>query len=130
MPSRTIRPVFALAALLLALPVCAGQVYQWKDAQGVTHFADAPPPDRQGYHSRELEGAPPPEPAAAVPAEDPACATARRNLEHLKGDRPVGLDANGDGQLDKEMSAEERAQQVRLTEETLAARCAGLNAGI
>lgn len=128
MPSRTIRPVFAFAALLLALPVGAGQVYTWKDAQGVTHFSDAPPPGGQGYRSRALEDAPPPEPVATA-AEDPACATARRNLEHLKGDRPVGLDANGDGQPDREMSAEERAQQVRLAEQTLAAHCARSGSG-
>jgi hypothetical protein len=42
------RPVrFASAllpfALAVALPVVAGQVYTWKDAKGVTHYADAPP---------------------------------------------------------------------------------------
>ena len=41
------RSLTAIAALLLAtaLPSDAQQrVYQWKDAKGVTHYTDMPPP--------------------------------------------------------------------------------------
>src|SRR5690606_12771554 len=36
--------LFAAALLVLALPVAAGELYQWKDANGVTHYSDSPPP--------------------------------------------------------------------------------------
>jgi hypothetical protein len=113
-----------LTALLLALPVFAGKVYEWKDAKGVTHFSDSPPPDQKGYKNRQLQDGPPaPEKVAATPAENPACATARANLDQLKSDKPVGLDANGDGEPDREMTAEERAQHAQLAEQTLKTYC-------
>ena len=115
-----------LAALLLAPPVFAGQVYQWKDASGVTHFSDAPPPDQQQYQNRKLKDEPGRSgQAAATPAETPNCVTARKNLESLKSDKPVGPDANGDGKPDQEMSAEDRANQVAQTEQTLKTYCTG-----
>ena len=46
------RVPFSLAALLAGLIVAsaahaqATRVYQWKDAQGVTHYADHPPPEQ------------------------------------------------------------------------------------
>jgi len=121
------KPFLWLAAALLvaALPASAGEVYQWKDAKGVTHYSDAPPPDK-AYKNRKLkEGVPAPvQQAAATPAEDPRCATARSNLERLKSAAPVGLDANGDGKPDTEMTAAERAQQTQLAELTLKTNCA------
>ena len=127
MTSRTTRSVFGLvfglAALLLTLPVFAGKVYQWKDANGVTHFSDSPPPDQQGYQNRQLKDGPLPPEAAAKPAEDAGCATARKNLEQLKSDNPVGPDANGDGKPDTELTTQERAQHVQLAEQTLETYC-------
>ena len=32
-----------LLVALVAAPALAGEVYKWKDAQGVTHYSDAPP---------------------------------------------------------------------------------------
>ena len=127
MPSRTIRrPAFrllvGLAALLLALPVLASKVYQWKDAKGITHYSDAPPPGQQGVQNRQLKDGPTP-PEAAKPAEDANCATARKNLVQLQSDKVVGLDADGDGKPDKEMTAEETAAQVHLAETTLKNTC-------
>jgi hypothetical protein len=116
-------PWLAATLLVLALPALAGEVYQWKDAKGVTHYSDAPPPDT-AYKNRVVkQNVPAPAQAAAAPAEDPRCATARTNLERLKGNGPVGLDANGDGQPDTEMTATERAQQVQLAELTLKTNC-------
>lgn len=129
MPSRTIRsPMTRLLVgatlLLLALPVLAGKVYQWKDANGVTHYSDSAPKGQQGVQDRELKDGPVATPGeASTPAEAPNCATARRNLAQLKGDRPVGADADGDGKLDQEMSAGERAQQVQQTELMLKTYC-------
>lgn len=127
MPSRTIRVhalrlLVGLAVLLLALPALASKVYQWKDAKGVTHYSDAPPPGQQGVQNRQLKDGPTP-PEAAKPAEDANCATARKNLVQLQSDKVVGLDADGDGKPDKEMTADERAQQVRQTEQMLKTYC-------
>lgn len=123
MPSRTIRLSTGLAVLLLALPAFAGKVYQWKDASGVTHYSDAPPPGQQGVQNRQLKDGPAPAEADAQPAEDPNCVIARRNLTQLKSDKPVGLDANGDGKPDQQMSAEDRAKQVQQTEQMLKGFC-------
>lgn len=124
MPSRTCRLYPGLVALLLALPAFAGSVYQWKDAKGVTHYSDSPPPGQQGVRNRELKDAPDsPGSGKAQPAEDAHCITARGNLAQLKGDRPVGVDADGDGKPDKTMTTEERAQQVQQNELTLKTYC-------
>ena len=48
MPRLTVAAVFALAVLVLAAPVAA-QVYKWKDANGTTHYSDAPPPTGSKY---------------------------------------------------------------------------------
>lgn len=127
MPSRTIRLhtlrlLVGLAVLLLAPPVLASKVYQWKDANGVTHYSDFPPAGQRGVQNRQLKDAPA-TPEAARPAEDANCTTARKNLLQLQSDRVVGLDADGDGKPDKEMTADERAQQVRQTEQMLKTYC-------
>ena len=45
---RLSRPATAALVLALALPAAlvatGGELYQWKDANGVTHYSDAPPP--------------------------------------------------------------------------------------
>jgi hypothetical protein len=118
---RSIRTCLGLVALLLALPTLAGEVYTWKDAKGVTHYSDSPPPD-SAYKKTRTDDAPP---APAAKAEDPRCTIARSNLEKMKDPKgPVGLDANGDGKPDKEMTAEEIAQQVKYAQETVKYTCA------
>jgi hypothetical protein len=128
MSSRTLQPILGaaslgFAALLLAAPAYAGTVYQWKDARGVTHYSDSPPPEQQGVQNRHLKDGPAPTEAAARPKEDPNCVTARGNLARLKGNQPVGLDGNGDGKPDSEMSAEDRARQIQQTEQMLKTSC-------
>jgi glutaredoxin len=64
MRCKAILPVlFALACACLAVPAAA-QVYTWKDAQGVTHYGDAPPPGRQ---ARALGGGTQPAPSSGLP---------------------------------------------------------------
>ena len=123
MPSRTTRLLLGLALVFLASPGFAAKVYQWKDAKGVTHYSDAPPPGQQGIQNRQLKDGPAAPEAAAKPAEDPNCVIARKNLTQLKSDQPVGLDANGDGKPDQQMSAEDRAKQVQQTEQMLKTFC-------
>ena len=91
MPSRTIRQLAArlLAGallLLLALPVLAGKVYQWKDAQGVTHYSDAPPPGQNGMKGREVADGPA-APAATGEAGKPSRPTRARPPGGMRGPR-------------------------------------------
>jgi hypothetical protein len=127
MSSRTLQPVLGavslgFATLLLAAPAFAGTVYQWKDARGVTHYSDSPPPSQQGVQNRHLKDGPAP-PEATEPNEAPNCVTARSNLARLKGSQPVGLDADGDGKPDSELSAEDRAKRIQQTEQMLKSFC-------
>jgi hypothetical protein len=127
-PSRT--AVLGLCLVLASLPALAQQtVYQWKDAKGVTHFSDSPPP--KAHTTRTMahrDGTPAPQPVAA-PAEDPQCTTARANLAHLQGDAPVGFDADKDGKADRAITAEERASQARYAEAAIQVHCAPAAAG-
>ena len=68
----------------LALPALAGKVYQWKDAKGVTHYSDSPPPGKPQYQEPSARATvprrlrPTPRPSRA---EAPNCVTARKNLD-------------------------------------------------
>jgi hypothetical protein len=89
------------------------QVYKWTDANGVTHFSDAPPPkDTQNVQTLHMVGgmtaaAPMPTdekpkdaaagsttpgaPGEAVPDEATLCKRSQSNLELLQGNTPVGI---------------------------------------
>jgi hypothetical protein len=78
-----------VAAVTVALLACgvasAGDVYQWKDAKGVTHYSDAPPPKGQ-YQARDVRHRD--DEAAATstdsgPVTDKNCALAKTNLDRL-----------------------------------------------
>ena len=90
-----------------------GGVYKWKDARGVTHYSDMPPP--AGHYGSVQTNA-----AARVttPAKvDTRCSTARSNIERLNsGNADIGLDANGDGKPDGPLPPAMRADQLRLAE--------------
>lgn len=103
-----------LACIAFATHAQSGSgVYKWKDAKGVTHYSDSPPPT--GRYGSVLPNA---SARMAAPAKpDPRCATARTNVERLKSSRSdIGLDANGDGKPDAVMTAEQRAAQLRNAE--------------
>lgn len=122
--------VFAITTGLLvaASMASAGDLYQWKDAKGVSHFSDAPPP--QGtYHSRTMHdgGGVAVAPAANQPlakvSASANCTTAQANLDHLRTAGPVGLDADGDGKPDTTMTDEQRAQQLILAQHNITLYC-------
>ncbi len=50
--------VFGTAAACLATAASAQQVYKWKDANGVTHFSQTPPPAGKHYTKMHLQGQP------------------------------------------------------------------------
>ena len=117
------------AALLLASATAsAGGIYQWKDAKGVTHYTDTPPPDSQ-YKQRNIYH---PESDAQPatnkgPAENPACATARLNITTLQNSQTVRMDSDGDGKPDKTLGEEDRASQKSLAEAAVKAYCPPAN---
>ncbi|MFL6593124.1 MAG: DUF4124 domain-containing protein [Luteimonas sp.] len=118
-------PAFAtglIAACAFATAV-AGDVYQWKDAKGVTHYGSVPPASG-AYKVRAVNGTDPSLPVAAKPAENPACAIARKNVELLQGKAAVQLDSDGDGKPDKTLSDADRANQLQLAQSTLKVSCA------
>ena len=127
----------ALGLLLVAAPLAAQTVYTWKDARGVTHYSDAPPP-KGDYSDRQITAGPatPVATAATVPAnpatarnttapvaDEAVCAQARQNLARLEGDAPVGPDADGDGQPDSTLSDADRVKQRELAQAAIAAKC-------
>jgi hypothetical protein len=121
------RLIPALATGLIAACACAtaiaGDVYQWKDAKGVTHYGSTPPATG-AYKTRVVNGTDPALPAPAKPAENPACAIARKNVELLQGKSAVQVDSDGDGKPDKTLTDADRANQMQLAQATLKASCA------
>ncbi len=119
------RSLTAIAALLLAtaLPSDAQQrVYQWKDAKGVTHYTDMPPP--QAHKARDIDNRGSATAVSAVKQdENPQCLDARANLLRLQGSQTVGVDTNGDGKADRNLSAEERSAQTDLNQAAVKAYC-------
>lgn len=111
--------------LALAIPPLAAQtVYQWKDAKGVTHYSDSPPP--KGATRRELRtpaGTPYVAQAQAPAAENAQCVQARLNLVRLQGNAEVGLDADRDGKPDATLNPEDRAKQIELMRGAIKANC-------
>lgn len=117
--------LFGLA--MACSPLLAQQkqtVYQWKDANGVTHYADAPP--AQTYKKRDINS----RSGTALEAAETKktvgnanCDNARSNLATLRGQGEVGIDNDGDGKADASMTAEQRANQIELNEAMIKANC-------
>ena len=116
-------------ALLVLACACttalAGKVYQWKDANGVTHYADSPPPNQQVKDRRiDNRGAPVAEvTAVGKSVENPQCTTAKLNLQVLAGSAGVQQDTDGDGKPDKTLNDDDRANQRGLAEAAVKAYC-------
>ena len=115
-------PILApiLVLVLASATAQAAGIYQWKDARGVTHYSDVPPPNTNTANVQ-------PDAAARVAAPtkpDPRCATARANIQQLKSGRAdIGLDADGDGRPDAVMTEAERGEQLRQAEAAEKAFC-------
>ena len=114
----------ALALLLAAAPTLAQQqrVYQWKDANGVTHYTDLPP--TQAHQRRDIDNrGSATEIATVKPAENEQCAGSRANLQKLQANQTIGVDTNGDGKSDRTLSIDERASQIELNQAAIKAYC-------
>ncbi|HYM87154.1 MAG TPA: DUF4124 domain-containing protein [Pseudoxanthomonas sp.] len=114
--------------LLLAsacTPAFAQKVYQWKDAKGVTHYSDSPPPGQQ-VKDRRIDNrgeAITSSKAAGTSVESPQCTTAKLNLQLLAGTAAVQQDTDGDGKPDKVLSSDDRANQRELASASVKAYC-------
>lgn len=130
---------------LLATTVQAQQVYKWKDAKGVLHYTQTPPPARYSQ-SVNIKTRSLPAPAAnsqeTAPAADSsanatsktvaagskpaklsaeACKGLQDNLALLQtGRRLYENDAGGERAY---MSEERRAQQIRIYQQNIANGC-------
>ena len=122
------RPILGLCLAIAATATMAQTVYQWKDAQGITHYSDAPPPkgaQRRELHTKAGTPAKTATPATTAVADNADCAQARLNLMRLQGNTEVGLDADRDGKIDAPMAAEERARQVERMRDAIKSVCPG-----
>jgi len=125
----TISTLIGLSALLAASTVIAGDLYQWKDANGVTHYSQTPP--AKGTYTEHAEsgrsrGGSEPVQVATASSESPQCATARTNIAMLESKDMVQMDSDGDGKPDKTLSDSERSNQLELARASLKVNC---NAG-
>ena len=122
-------PLIRGLALLLLASACtsalAQKVYQWKDAKGVTHYSDSPPPNQQVKDRRiDNRGEPIAEAGVAGKSvESPQCATAKLNLRILAGTNAVQQDTDGDGKPDKTLGDTDRANQRELATAAVKAYC-------
>ncbi|MDR7194337.1 DUF4124 domain-containing protein [Luteimonas terrae] len=128
--------VTALALLVAAAPLAASEVYSWKDARGVTHYSQTPPPAGTRFEVRNMQGTAAastpttPAPAAAAAAgatnadgagDSTQCELARTNVAALRGEGAVQqLDADG---TPRELGSNERADQLALSEAAVRAYC-------
>ena len=119
------RALSRLSALLLlaSATASAGNVYKWKDANGVTQYSEKPPTG-QKYEARQVENRDPvPRATAAAPAENKACTDARGNLALLDGPGKVLQDTDGDGKPDTALTDAQRSAQKTLAETAILAYC-------
>ena len=120
-------PCLSVLALCLATASTAQaqQVYQWKDKNGVTTYADSPPPNQTAQNRRinQYGAAATEAQPAGKPVENPQCTTARLNLQILANQGPVQQDTDGDGKPDTTLDEAGRANQRNLAEAAVKAYC-------
>ncbi len=136
------RRYLVLALLVAVCPLAFGQAYKWKDAQGVTHYADSPPPAGTKVEKIKTSGvvaAPAddaaPAPAASTPAakaaaagmtDNPAnraklCEGLRKNKEILDKEQTVSIDDGKGGKT--QLDADARKRQVETNQAQLTLYC-------
>lgn len=112
----------------------ASEVYQWNDANGVTHYSQTPPAKgayTQRVISNDGSAAPVVQPTAAsatattadAASANPQCTTARKNIAALEGQAAVQQDTDGDGKPDKTLTDAERASQLEFAQAAVKAYC-------
>jgi cell pole-organizing protein PopZ len=142
------RRTLLLASLLLgcASAACAGQIYKWVDAQGITHFTAQPPQAGQAALVPPAKQPPSP-PAVATPAtqaqdSDPTqadidarvrkevaakekeradyCVNVRTTLAQLRNNPRLRMEVNGEM---RRVSEDERQAKIAETEKAIGEHC-------
>lgn len=145
------RRLIVTGSLLIALtsPAIAGQIYQWTDSAGQTHFGSQPP---QGVQSTQVSTSsskpktPPPAPAPAAAnseatVEDPQkaidakvkqdvakqqaelkkyCETLRTNLSQLENNPRISIEENGES---RRLTEKERQTQMAEAQKSIKENC-------
>ncbi|MGN6482164.1 DUF4124 domain-containing protein [Luteibacter sp.] len=137
------RRCLALVLLVAVCPLAFAQAYKWKDAQGVTHYSDSPPPGQgakvekiqmKGGVSTPSSSTPAPAPAASAPkpaagtpvADNPAnrkalCSQLSKNMEVLQKEAIVSVDDGKGGT--QQLDAAGRQRQVETTQAQMTLYC-------
>lgn len=137
------RRCLVLALLVSVCPLAFAQAYKWKDAQGVTHYADAPPPGGVKYEKIKTSGtaeAPAPAPAASATASSGAngtkaaagnddtpanrqklCDQLRKNLDILNNEKVVTMD-DGKGGV-RQVDDATRQSQIKTAQAQMTLYC-------
>jgi hypothetical protein len=136
------RRYLVLALLVAVCPLAFGQAYKWKDAQGVTHYSDSPPPAGTKVEKIKTSGVvvPPagePAPAAASTAaakpapagpvaDTPAnraklCDQLHKNADTLSKEKVVSVDDGKGGS--RTLDDAGRARQVETTQAQITLYC-------
>lgn len=124
--------LIASAALVLgtAATALAADVYQWKDANGVNHYSQTPPPQGK-FQSRAIYHREPSGNGAAVaaaPTESPQCTTARRNIDLLQSGAKLQMDSDNDGKPDRDLSDADRSKQLQIAQTVVRVNCSNTTA--
>jgi Domain of unknown function (DUF4124) len=129
---RALRPRLMTSLIVTALTVgvapaaFAGEVYQWKDANGVTHYSQTPPAQGK-FQTRSIyqrERATNDQAAATgAPAESPQCTTARKNIDLLMSGAKLQMDSDGDGKPDRDLSDSDREKQLQIAQTVSRVNC-------
>lgn len=122
---RALSTALLAASALAAATASAGEVYQWKDANGVTHYSQTPPAQgkfQQRTITQHVSAAAPAQPTAER-AVSPQCATAQRNIELLQGGSRLQVDSNGDGQPDGDLDDADRQKQLEIAQTVARVNC-------
>ena len=136
--SQFVMSMLWLGILSLPFAATAGEVYRWKDAQGVTHYGDRKPEDAN-VERLAVRVPPPaspttvPESGAAAPEQDAAaaaekrnperamlCERARRNLEVLTHAENVSIRSEGSSEP---MNAERRQLEIDANQRAVVQYC-------
>ncbi|SFP61478.1 protein of unknown function [Geopseudomonas sagittaria] len=142
------RRTLLLASLLLgcASATCAGQIYKWVDAQGITHFTAQPPQAGQASLVPPAKQPPSPTPVAtpASPGQDSDptqadidarvrkevaakekeradyCVSVRTSLAQLRNNPRLRMDVNGEM---RRVSEDERQAKIAEAEKAIGEHC-------
>lgn len=136
--SKLLVSVLWLGMLSLPIATSAGEIYRWKDAQGVTHYGDRKPDDAN-VERVDVRVPPPasptsvPDPLTPAPEQDAAaaaekrkqeramlCERARRNLQVLTHADNVSIRSEGSTEA---MSAERRQLEIDANQRAVVQYC-------